>query len=359
MNHHEETPIMTLGLGMNLIDRGFVVFPANPKTKQPLVKEWDKVASGDLEAMSDWWKQFPKAMVAAPMGFASGLWVLDLDAKQDEETGEIIELEDLIAAIEEEIGERLPQTMVAETPRGGRHYYFKMPADGREVRNRNPLMPNIDVRGEGGYVIVPPSLRADGTQYRWVHDVPPVEASEALLKLVLGGRTGNEDEKSLSAQLTDQARQRGAFESSLAAEDERVRKYALSALDLECQSVARCSKGGRNKQLFVSAAALGSLVGAGVLSEASVHAMLQDAAYACGLVKDDGLKAAQKTIRSGLDKGSAKPRDLSDIRAKAARYQGHTRKDSPPLNGGPDAPPPASPEDYGGDFDDGSQSIAR
>nr|WP_319513707.1 phage/plasmid primase, P4 family [uncultured Cohaesibacter sp.] len=354
MNHHEETSIMTLGLAMDLIDRGFVVFPANPKTKRPLVKEWDKVASGALEDMSDWWKQFPKAMVAAPMGFASGLWVLDLDAKKDEETGEIIELDDLISAIEEEIGERLPDTMVAETPRGGRHYYFKMPADGREVRNRNPLMPNIDVRGEGGYVIVPPSLRADGTQYRWVLDVPPVEASEALLALVLGGRTGNEDEKPLSAQLTDQARQRGAFESSLAAEGERLRKYALSALDLECQSVARCSKGGRNKQLFVSAAALGSLVGAGVLSEASVHAMLQDAAYACGLVKDDGLKAAQKTIRSGLDKGSATPRDLSEIRAKAARYQGHTRRDSTSPHGGPDAPPPANPDDYEGGFDDGS-----
>nr|WP_321482729.1 bifunctional DNA primase/polymerase [uncultured Cohaesibacter sp.] len=237
MKHDEETSIMTLGLAMNLIDRGFVVFPANPKTKRPLVKDWDEVASGELEAVYDWWRLFPKAMVAAPMGFASGLWVLDLDAKQDEETGEIIELEDLIAAIEEEIGERLPQTMVAETPRGGRHYYFKMPADGREVRNRNPLMPNIDVGGEGGYVIVPPSLRADGTQYRWVHDVPPVDAPEALLALVLGGRAGNEEERPLSAQLVDQAKQRGAFESSLAEEDERVRKYAISALDLECQSV--------------------------------------------------------------------------------------------------------------------------
>ncbi len=161
---------------------GWPCFPCDPQTKRPLLKgDIDpatgteipntgglKKASTDPEMIRNWWKRWPKAMVGVPTGRPIGAFVVDLDAGVDEKTGEVFEAPNLIQALCSEIGAAaLPDTWMVETPRGGRHLYFQLP-DGAAPGNRAELIKRVDVRGDGGYVIVPPSSRPDGKAYRWV-----------------------------------------------------------------------------------------------------------------------------------------------------------------------------------------------
>src|SRR5829696_8676838 len=70
-----------------------------------------------------------------------------------------------------------PKTPTSATLRGGRHLLFKWNA-ARPVRNKTGgLPPGIDVRGDGGYIVVAPSKREDGVAYRW--EISPEECELA------------------------------------------------------------------------------------------------------------------------------------------------------------------------------------
>jgi hypothetical protein len=79
----------------------------------------------------------------------------------------------------------LPATLIAESPSGSRHHYWVYPP-GWVIRNNNStrLGPGIDIRGEGGMVVAPPSQRADGV-YRWCNDLPVANAPHWLLRLIV------------------------------------------------------------------------------------------------------------------------------------------------------------------------------
>src|SRR5690349_5315593 len=108
--------------------RGWPVFPCNTKTKQPLVRNGLHAATTDAGQIAAWWSKYAGAMIGVATGEAIGAFVLDLDVGVDDKTGEVFELPDLVAAVEREIGEALPPTLTATTPRGGEHRYFALPA---------------------------------------------------------------------------------------------------------------------------------------------------------------------------------------------------------------------------------------
>ena len=86
--------------------------------------------------------------------------------------------------------------------------------------------------------------------------------------------------------------------------------YARAALEGEVAAVAGAPIGTRNETLHLGAVKLGSLVGAGLLAEFDVVAALLDGAKACGYLDDDGERAVQATIRSGLSWGVKHPREV-------------------------------------------------
>jgi hypothetical protein len=96
-----------------------------------------------------------------------------------------------LADIEHFFGKRIPETLTQTTGSGGRHYLFRYPegtgGDGSEVSygNRASLAPSVDIRGEGGYIVAPPSVHHSGNQYRWDDEGFPL--AEAPL-WVLGAR---------------------------------------------------------------------------------------------------------------------------------------------------------------------------
>lgn len=315
--------------------RGWSVFPCHPGTKQPLVKSdvagegGLKLATTDEAQIRAWWQRWPQAMIGLPTGAPIGAFVVDVDAGEDKATGEIFEAAALQINLERAIGGRLPPTRYALTPRGGVHLYFQLPADSSEIGNRANLLgkgSRIDIRGDGGYVIAPPSVRKDGVAYAWgAEQLDVAIAPPALVDLIL--RRGAFEEKPAQGSGIGARAAAGVKPPSgtIAAGDEAVRKYGLSALDAELQSVRQAGKGGRNDALNIASLKLAQLVAAGALHESFVRAALENAAADCGLIRDDGLRAVKATIESGFRKGRTQPRDLDEIRRLAADRQSRPR----------------------------------
>jgi putative DNA primase/helicase len=152
---------------------GRAVFPCGP-SKRPLTAHGYQDATYDPAAIRAWWSRYPDALIGMPTGRATGLVVLDVD--QDETTGK--DGEASLAALLAEHGP-LPETAEVMTPRGGRHIYFRHP--GAEIRIKttaSAIGRHLDIRGDGGYVILPPSVLPDGRAYQWEGSSDPDEGAE-------------------------------------------------------------------------------------------------------------------------------------------------------------------------------------
>ncbi len=158
--------------------RGIPVFPCEPGGKRPLTPNGFWEATTDKRELARWWRRWPRANVAIPTGRSSGLLVLDVDAAEGLQS---------VAELELARGQP-PKTAKAFTGGGGEHLYFRYPSEGElraaglyweKVRNSQGLLGDgLDVRGEGGYVVAPPSrtLRA----YEWAESSPPASPSWLL-----------------------------------------------------------------------------------------------------------------------------------------------------------------------------------
>ena len=144
--------------------------------KHPLTPNGLTDATKDQQVIADWWKQWPEANIGVRTGQASGIIAIDLDVKDDEVNGisNWYDLEDTHGRV---------HTMTARTGSGGEHWIYKLP-DGVEVRNDagTKLARGIDIRGDGGYIVVAPSLHISGETYEWEDERPPSLAPEWLIK---------------------------------------------------------------------------------------------------------------------------------------------------------------------------------
>ena len=175
---------------LSLALRGLAVFPCRPRDKRPATANGVKDATTDLETIRRWWRRAPDLNVALAMGAVSGIFALDLDG---------IDAEAELRRLEQQYG-RLPLTVESITARG-RHAFFKMPT--APVRNTaGRIAPGIDVRGDGGYVLVPPSVHPSGRRYAWSVDSAGEFASAPDWLIAQVSRSGNSCEK-LSAPQTE------------------------------------------------------------------------------------------------------------------------------------------------------------
>ena len=126
---------------------GWSPFPVRNADKIPLVK-WEKCQSeiATEEEINGWWRQFPNASIGIATGKVSGIVVVDVEAGGSTNG--------------------LPPTVVACTGGGGYHFFYKHP--GVPIKNSvRELAPLTDIRGDGGYVVVAPSLHKSGRRYEW------------------------------------------------------------------------------------------------------------------------------------------------------------------------------------------------
>jgi Bifunctional DNA primase/polymerase, N-terminal len=286
-----------LAWALNYAAKGKPVFPCSPDTKRPLAKRGFKDASLDPEVITEWWTRWPRAMIGMPTGAASGIFVVDLDCKDD------VDGHRSYAAL----GLHEMGTAAALTPSGGAHLYFVW----REGFNNSAgvIGPCIDGRGDGGYVIVPPSMRADGTRYRWRGEGAKeiAEIPQIIVDRLEQHRRRHETQAGDAGQSSIRERVSSGRRPKPNG-DGRNRAYAEAVLKGECELVANSGKGVRNSTLNTAALKVGHYVAGGELGKAEATEALFQAAVACGLVDDDGPKAARDTIRSGLQAGMQEPR---------------------------------------------------
>lgn len=145
--------VVLLTEALQFARQGFSVVPVNSAEKRPHIcwRKYQEQRATDGE-MCRWWQRWPKAGVGFITGAISGLSVVDIDGAIGHETARKNRL-------------LLPATPCVMTPRGGFHLYYRHP--GRWVDNQTGIYPNIDVKGDGGFVLAPPTSRTEGT-YEWV-----------------------------------------------------------------------------------------------------------------------------------------------------------------------------------------------
>jgi hypothetical protein len=151
--------------------RGWSVIPVAPHGKRPLVA-WTEYQQrpATLEEVTQWLRRWPDMNIGIVTGAVSGIVVLDVDERH----GGALSL----AQLETQLGP-IPMTVEAATGGGGRHLYFRHP--GGRVANRVGLSRGLDLRGDGGCVVAPPSVHPSGRRYAWVVGQSPEQIEIAPL----------------------------------------------------------------------------------------------------------------------------------------------------------------------------------
>lgn len=154
--------------------------------KHPLTAHGSHDATTDQDQIARWWRRWPKANVGLAPGVEAGFWVLDIDTKGGGAKS--------FQAAYSKHGMPDP-TVVAITGGGGRHVLWR--TWGAKVPNHVGLLPGVDVRGDGGVIVAPPSIHGgSGRRYEWHGDgtpgkVPLGETPNWVRVLVLAGTNGN------------------------------------------------------------------------------------------------------------------------------------------------------------------------
>jgi hypothetical protein len=145
--------------------KGISVFPCKPRSKEPLIKDWQNKATTDEDQVRAWWSKWPDANIGVPTGLSNGFITLDIDEGGEETL--------------KKNGWTTPLTVMVKTA-DGFHAYFKHP--GSYVKNRTgdgALDSGVEVKGDGGYVMAVPSIHPDtGEPYEYM--LSPDDAGIAI-----------------------------------------------------------------------------------------------------------------------------------------------------------------------------------
>jgi len=139
--------------------------------KHPIPRSGVKEATCDKAQIAEWWRLYPDANIGIATG--QGLLVVDIDPRSGGS------LEALNAVVP------LPTTAILRTGGGGLHLYFSYDPTLTIRNSASKLAPGIDIRGENGYVVAPPSIHASGNRYRWDKRGGYIPAPATLLQLLM------------------------------------------------------------------------------------------------------------------------------------------------------------------------------
>lgn len=246
--------------------------------KHPRVAGGLKSATTDTGQIEAWWGKWPGANIGVRTGAASGLVVVDIDPDHGGE--------DSLARLIAEEG-ALPLGREVITGSGGRHLYFRHP--GGLVRNDagRRLGPGLDIRGDGGYVVAPPSRHLSGGQYKVARrgsELP--ELPDWMLDRL---------QRDVPTRPPVSQTWRPSGDTSA---------WATAALKGELERLREAQPGMRNHTLNRVAFRLGQIIAGGQLDEGDIEGLLVNNAMAVGL----GEREAVATVQSGLGAGETSPR---------------------------------------------------
>lgn len=232
--------------------RGCAVFPCH-LTKKPMTAHGFLDATTAAEQIQSWWSQWPTASIGVACG-ASGLLVLDVDADKDG----LDTFADLCHSLPLTLTDR--HTLTTLTGGGGMHIIWIAP-QGVTIRNSaGKLGRGLDIRGDGGYIIVPPSPHPSGNRYRFEIKSAPIPAPQVLVDLLMVPEPNPTPGVPIP-----------------------MTPYTDRLLQKSFERVAGASAGTRNDTLNRAAYYLFGLAKAGTVNETDVRACLEAAALRAGL----------------------------------------------------------------------------
>lgn len=166
---------------------GLPIFPLRPRAKQPMVQGGFKRATTNAFLIRRWWRETPLANIGVACGEPSGWWVLDIDPRHEGLVS--------LAHIQQEVDRTatpgtfatlLISTLRQLTGGGGVHVLFQRRDDlvGRVTTTTNWAgYTGIDIRAEGSYILVAPSVHPHGGVYQWQNDLPLIPFPDELVTL--------------------------------------------------------------------------------------------------------------------------------------------------------------------------------
>jgi hypothetical protein len=270
--------LMSIAAAASFLAQQWPVF-ACAADKRPITAHGLHDATTDPTAVREMFARPGATMIGVPTGQASGFFVVDLDVKNGAPGLE------WLAANEH----RIPRTRRHSTRSGGVHLLFAMPT-ARAIRNSaSKLAPGVDVRGTGGYVIVPPS-----PGYSITDDTMPAEAPAWLLDLL--------DPLQAAPRPAAPVRIR---------DDGRGSPYALAALSAECDAILAAGFGSQEDTLNSAALKIGALAAGGEIDAAYAREAL--IAAGMGMPSQPGREpwtpqAVRQKVERAFRDGQATPR---------------------------------------------------
>ncbi|MFL4497472.1 bifunctional DNA primase/polymerase [Streptomyces sp. VTCC 41912] len=288
---------------------GMYVHPLLVGGKEPRWSDWERRATIDPDLIHRTWGRAP-----FNIGIACGpskLVALDLDVPHKGEVSDSPEIVDgmtmLDALAARTPGAQITPTLTVRTPSGGRHLVYRAPAEAAVRNTARTLGFCLDTRAAGGYIVGIGSV-VDGSAYSLEGSViEPAVLPDWLLTLVTTPTTppkagGAPRRADVVARLQELARQ-----------GSREQRWAAGILRSECDELDSLREtGGRNNRLNLAAYRAGQLVASGLLDQALAEEQLTAAAQAAGLGVDVPHEI-ERTIRSGMTAGLARPRQMATV----------------------------------------------
>jgi hypothetical protein len=285
---------MLLDAALRIAAEGHRVFPCtNDGKKVPLVT-WRTSASDRIEVIEEWWKEWPSALIGHPTGMRSssrGAWcvtVIDVDVKKGA-TGP-----ETLAMMEQQLG-FLPETCTSITRSGGQHRWFWTAT---EVRNSTSKIgrldaPGLDVRAEGGFVVVPPSEGYEWIGDSWLTPSGDVQLAELPPAWV----------EAMTTAKIERPERNEVARAKWIADSARGREQTGDVIVRLLREIAFAPLGSRNDTLARHAFTLGLIVREGRLDEQRAAAGLEGAISAWPDGERDDRKdidTAMRQLRAGM-----------------------------------------------------------
>ena len=156
---------------LEYVDNGWSVLPVRPDEKRPYMTNWLQYTKtrATKPTVESWFSNLSGAGIGAVTGRVSNMVVLDIERHCP------YSLEELL--------KKYPTQMVARSGSGGYHLYFLYPTNVSKVSNRVRIFEGADLRADGGFIVLPPTIHPNGNRYEWVKRGPLGAFPMALLDL--------------------------------------------------------------------------------------------------------------------------------------------------------------------------------
>lgn len=150
-------------------DYGWSLLPVKPEDKRPYTQNWLQYTKqkANFNMVNEWFTHLSGAGVGVVTGRVSDLVVLDVENYCETPINELLS--------------KYPTNLISKTGSGGYHLFYRYPPNKGRVANRVGLFNGIDLRADGGFIVLPPTLHPSGNKYEWVQEgIPGLFPNELL-----------------------------------------------------------------------------------------------------------------------------------------------------------------------------------